>query len=453
MISFEEKVQSEIKRSDHLREVIRKIKGFAGKKVLIISHDDPDGVTSANILGEVLDKVGAKEIYTEFPGTFVLEDSQAVSFNEKYSPDTVIITDKGTFKFYDNFLKYFKEFVIIDHHFTDSFPEKTTFFNPASEGQPFCSASYINNMIAQEIGARSEFTDLMTLIGMKGDFVIEPITNIVSDYVKEFYAEVTKQFPNLFEALDDVTMFDVEQQKKTALLNKFTEAIHADTGGAFQYFYNGLSPKTKDIFPPAFTADALKSLKDKIPCIKSRTNVNSLIDCMTGAEELKLMYKFFKEDWNRVKHFLDTSVYLGSFGDTALYTFTSDHLPLLPMIISLKIFELIKRDSHKKGILISINKTDEGVHFSLRGTGDSVHCGKIGNNLALNIKKSYGSDKNVTGGGHPKAAECKIMTDEVSYVQALSVFAELIKEMTTAAENKEKSVADRLGLEYLKKGV
>lgn len=449
MKGFKEKVSEELTRSQNFKNVVKKIQEAKGSRVLIISHDDPDGLTSANILEEITKAIGAKEVIKEFPSTFVLEEGQAKELANKYSPDIVLMPDKGTFKFYDNYLKYFKDFVVIDHHFTDSFPEEATYFNPTMEGQPYCSASYITNMIAQALEVRNEYTDLLALIGMKGDFVIEPITGVVSEYVKEFYEEVKQEFPNLFVALSDVTMFDVEQQEKTALLSKFTEAIHGVCGGGFQYFYHHLSDKTRDIFPPAFTAAALASLKNNLACFKKGETIDDLIQCMAEAEKVKLLYSFFKQDWNRVMNFLEASVYVASFEDTALYIFTGNNIPLLPMINSIKIYELIKRDGFSRGILISINKTEEGVHFSLRGTSDRVHCGKIGNNLAVKIKELYGDNIRVTGGGHPKAAECKLMTDEVSYLNALDAFIELINEMQSAADKKDKEKAGVLGLEYL----
>jgi len=449
MKSFKEKVESELSRSDNFKKVVEAIKGVKGRKTLIISHDDPDGLTSGLILKESAQKIGASEVSVEFPSTFVLEAGQAEEFAKKYNPDIVFVSDKGTFELYDKYLETFPELVVVDHHFTDSIPKKAVYFNPSLEKQPYCSASYITNMIAEAVGARSEYTDLLALIGMKGDFVVEPATGVVSDYVTEYYAEVQAEFPFLFSTIKDVTMFDVEQQEKTAVLSKFSEIIHATCGGGFQYFYNARSEETKDLFPPAFVASSLENIKTTIDKFKKATDVEQLIDCMGEPRKIRLLYGFFKEDWNKVMNLLDTLVNVVQFGKTNVYMFTGDHIPLLPMIGSIKIFDIIKRDKAENGVIISVNNTDEGVHFSFRQTGMDIHLGKIANNLSIRIKKDYGDSINVSGGGHPKAAECKVMTKEVPFLDALDTFIRQMLDLRAIAKSGDKEKGAAEGLDYM----
>jgi hypothetical protein len=64
----------------------------------------------------------------------------------------------------------------------------------------------------------------------------------------------------------------------------------------------------------------------------------------------------------------------------------------------------------------------------------------------------------ISGGGHPKAAECTIKTDRVTFMNVLSRVTEVLSEMqqldaaaaTGKLDDTRKARADKLGLEYLK---
>jgi hypothetical protein len=63
----------------------------------------------------------------------------------------------------------------------------------------------------------------------------------------------------------------------------------------------------------------------------------------------------------------------------------------------------------------------------------------------------------ISGGGHPKAAECTVKTAEVPFLNVLTRVTEVLGEMQNLDKNKnsldEKQTAraDKLGLAYLKK--
>jgi hypothetical protein len=62
----------------------------------------------------------------------------------------------------------------------------------------------------------------------------------------------------------------------------------------------------------------------------------------------------------------------------------------------------------------------------------------------------------ISGGGHPKAAECTVKTEKVPFMNVLTRVVEVLKEMKEIDGTREhldehqRTRADKLGLEYLK---
>ena len=130
------------------------------------------------------------------------------------------------------------------------------------------------------------------------------------------------------------------------------------------------------------------------------------------------------------------------------------------MIGSIKLFELRQKAGDKLAQIIMVSGvSSDYTHVSVRGSGDRVHSGKIAGELQDSMQVRYAEYKDkISGGGHPKAAECTVKTDKVPFMNVLTRVTEVLSEMqaidaqarTGALNDAQKARADKLGLEYLK---
>src|SRR3989339_1154083 len=95
--------------------VLAYLKKCNGKKVLIYSHDDPDGLTSAGILTSLLSRLGAS-YDLELPATYELDPAQLKNDIKKDAYDAVFLLDKGTMGYYNSYSKIIPNMFVIDHH-------------------------------------------------------------------------------------------------------------------------------------------------------------------------------------------------------------------------------------------------------------------------------------------------------------------------------------------------
>lgn len=185
-------------------EIINKPQGQA----LIFSHDDPDGITSGLICKRMLAKKGWKPVL-KMPEGFALSQEQFDSAL-KENPDTkvVFLLDKGTLEPYSQFGKRLPVY-IIDHHPTPKAPTDCVIFNPSLATYTPCSASILLHGISSLAGTNESLDDFLSFIGLKGDWVIEPVSGVLADFARPFFAEYGKNFKNLFKLISErPTMFD-----------------------------------------------------------------------------------------------------------------------------------------------------------------------------------------------------------------------------------------------------
>ena len=62
----------------------------------------------------------------------------------------------------------------------------------------------------------------------------------------------------------------------------------------------------------------------------------------------------------------------------------------------------------------------------------------------------YNHNEEITGGGHPFAAECRTRNSGVTLAQSLEVFTRLIMDMEGIEKRGENSVGVDMGMEYLR---
>jgi hypothetical protein len=430
-------------------------------KALVVSHDDPDGITSGLIFKRLLQKKGWT-VEARFPVEFRLTDAQFDSLLAEH-PDAkaLFLCDKGTLAPYDAFAKRLPTYVI-DHHPTPEAPKNVTTFNPSLKAYTWCSTSILAHGIATLAGTREPFDDFLCLVGLKGDWAIEPVKGILADFAKPFFVEYGKPFKNLLTICRErPTQFDPEQRSVTCLLSRITEFVHGTGGGGFQYFYHDRDPELKNVDHAGCIAQALEGVAAQAGALNGLTSLDGFVNLLPEPNRhlLQKIFAYFLEDWDRADRLLDSTTRAARFGETSVYLFTGGKVPLLPMIGSIKLFDLKQKAGDPIGQIIMVSSVSpEYTHVSVRGTGDRVHSGKFCGRLQDVLQARFPAVKErISGGGHPKAAECTIRTDQVSYLEVLEQVVKHLREMDdfTRQIGAGKAPADQvkraqeLGLEYL----
>ncbi len=430
---------------------------------LVFSHDDPDGITSGLIFKRVLQKKGWK-VNLKMPEGFLLQPDQLeAAMKETTGAKAIFLLDKGTLVPYNNFADKLPVY-IVDHHPTPAAPEKCTYFNPSLPAYTWCSTSILAHGIAALAGVREDFDDFLCMMGLKGDWAIEPVKGILADFAKPFFVEYGKNFKNLLTLVKErPTMFDAEQRDHTCLLSRVTEYVHATGGGGFSYFYNDREPALKNVNHAECIATALEAIADKMNEVKKIESLDDFVNLLPQPQQgnLKKIFAYFLQDWESANRILDSSARILKLDETSIYLFVGPKVPLLPMIGSIKLFELKQKAGDKLAQIIMVSSvSNDYTHVSVRGSGDRVHSGKFCGELQDSMQKRYADYKDkISGGGHPKAAECTFKTDKVTFCDVLTRVTEVLSEMQLhdrlAAAGKlddaQKARADKLGLEYLKK--
>ncbi len=430
---------------------------------LVFSHDDPDGITSGLIFKRTLEKKGWK-VEARFPEGFLLQPDQLEKgLAETPGANAIFLLDKGTLVPYNKFAEKLPVY-IVDHHPTPVAPDQCTYFNPSLPAYTWCSTSVLAHGIATLSDTRDDFADFLCLMGLKGDWAIEPVKGIIADFVKPFFVEYGKNFKNLLTLVKErPTMFDAEQRDHTCLLSRVTEYVHATGGGGFSYFYNDREPALKNVNHAECIATALEAIADKMNEIKKIGSLDDFVNLLPQPQQgnLKKIFAYFLQDWENANRMLDSSAGILKLEDTSIYLFVGPKVPLLPMIGSIKLFELKQKAGDKLAQIIMVSSvSNDYTHVSVRGSGDRVHSGKFCGELQDSMQSRFADYKDkISGGGHPKAAECTFKTDKVSFLQVLTRVTEVLSEMqlhdhiarTGKLDDAQKARADKLGLEYLKK--
>ncbi len=424
-----------------------------GKKVLIFTHDDPDGLSSGCILKQLVELKGGVPV-VRLPETYELEESR---LDRELSEDEyfmVILADKGTMGYYSSYADKVDEFLVIDHHPPiGGSPDKVRLINPNTEGYNLCSTSFLAHMLMTFLGEGERYDDFLALIGLKGDWAVEPATDFVSGYVSDFYSERVEGSPlcALTEKISSrPTMFEVSQREKTTLINRITEFYFALGGGGFQYFYNDRDDELSGVNQAELSFRVMDESRESF----APGNISTLEDYISASpekEKSEKIYRYFLEDWERALKSFTSSTPLAEMGGAVIYLFIGHRVPLMPMAGSVYLSELSGKSDGKEVVFIMINReSGGGIHFSVRGTSDLIHSGRICAGLSSRLVEAYGYPEEITGGGHIKAGECKTRKSPVTLAQALRVFSGLVIDMESAALDGDRDKAEELGLEYLR---
>lgn len=425
---FQDFAQAKAQELPELKQLADIIVTSKGKKVLLISHDDADGITSGLLLLRALRKCGAA-VTVKLPPRFELLPDELEEYCRAQGYDLVFCLDKGTKARYQKYSAFCKQFIIIDHHPIEGDLGELFYVNPRKRTPTaYLSNSHLVYTTLAYAGLADRGGMLANLFGLVGDFALKTVPWTQADWLDEFVKEAITEFPNLFESKSlRPTMFDVKQRQQTSLLHVMTEIINAVCGTGFQFFYNDRDPSLQELDPPRFIFDQLDQYLDSPRCGTEHTIDDFLAGFPEGARVAKF-FTYYTQDWDAYVGLMKSTIDLGTIGPVHVYFFLGKDLRLIPMIGSVKLHEKADAEGHEHAIIVITNVLPDRVHTSLRGTGHLVHCGEICQELTRRVKILLASDQ-ANGGGHPPAAEFVVTEPNVSVPLVLEVLFAYLNEL------------------------
>ncbi|MCS7184973.1 MAG: DHH family phosphoesterase [bacterium] len=409
-------------------QIVDALKNIKNKNVLIFCHDDPDGICSAIILTKLVKEVGGKPFFLTSQ-YFEYEPEKVINFKKNIYIDVLIVVDKGTIKEYDKYLDIVNEVIVIDHHIPIGIPEKVILFNPSIPNHQISAASGLCYYLKKQVTSVDDLDKFEALIGLKSDWAINPVVKFKGGEIsKEIYDELESEFSFLFEVKKNTpTMFEVETREYTTLMNQIAELYFAVSGGGFQYFYND---RGIDVYQPEFLyTERLNAMNYNLKKIRT---LEEFISLHKNADLIRKIYKFYLEDWaDTYKKFKNSSI-MFDCDDFVVYFFEGNFVKLMPMIGSLWAYEF-KKVNNKEVVMVMLDDRDGSLHFSFRATKAVINLGVIAHQLAeklieYKIKQGFENpQKEISGGGHPIAAECRTRALKFNKLIAVKMLKEIIE--------------------------
>jgi oligoribonuclease NrnB/cAMP/cGMP phosphodiesterase (DHH superfamily) len=424
-MSYKKFLDTQLTTSPQLEKILELLNNLKGKKILTFTHDDPDGVTAGAVFKRLTDKLGIENKVFLPPKFEVTQEELELAIKQTFVPEAIFIIDKGTIENYKNFVSLTKKIVVIDHHpaIGKNF-DNLLVYNPSLKVYTQCCGSFLVHNISTLLNCTTEIEDFLSLVGLRSDWSIDPMNNNIPEFVKPFFEDkIQPKFKNLITPKEGLkpTMFEISDRKKTCVLNQIAELVFALTGGGFQYFYNDYDEKLKNINQPEFCFQIfVKGFE-----VKDYVSLEQFIDTLPQKEVVNLIFKYYAKDWHNTElEFDKNTIFAGKINDVLTFMFFGKQTRLMPMVGSIKLYEFL---NGKEGIIFMINiEQDGGVHISFRGNTDKVHLGTIASTIATNLVNKFGFPQEITGGGHPRAAELKTRKSGVSYIDVMKEFFKLL---------------------------
>ncbi len=373
-------------------------------RVVHFSHHDADGIACALVMGRLLRSRLSAEVTLRLPPRFKLTEMELDELGrEKF--DLLLITDKGTFASYDDFLSRVGDVLVIDHHRRDDRPTRCVVFNPSAERSVPAAASLLCHMLASRFGPTGDHDDFAALIGCRGDFAFDPVEGTCADFARPFVERAARMFPRLFDVrLGQPTMYDVADRRRTALINQLTEAVHAGSLGQYYGQPGG----------PGLVYNLLASLAESGGMPRE---LRSLDEILVGNQGRRLaeVLRQFRSDWALLEGRTRGAVYLGTAGDVGVYLFFAREAPklqaapfaaLLPAVANTRLEPLRMSFGHSQAMAIVFCPKEAGVQISMRGGGELLDCAAMCSRLAGRLRELHPGAEGIEGGGHASAAEC-----------------------------------------------
>jgi len=323
--------------------------------VVIIFHNDGDGICSATLLNKFLIKWRGK------PADMLITqpmppNKNLIDYVKTTIPTKIIFTDLAI----DQDVKFVKKFesiskvLVIDHHEINNkiSSKKVTYYNPRLYNKNvYKSASYIVYKITSKIVDMSDCLWIAS-IGIISDYDIT--------YSKDLLNEANSKYHNY---LGRITQKDV-------LTSKF--GIMSDM---------------------IASAKATKSLSCE-QMVEMFTKSNSPEDILNGkyADKIKKSYQKIQNELERLKIDIKKSAEINK--NVVFYKFDSKYNFRSPL-------SSIISDKYPSKVIIVWNKSKGNIKLSARAKYQKYNIGSI-------LKKISKKMKNVSAGGHPAAAGATI---------------------------------------------
>ncbi len=438
-------------------KLIEKLKKKRKLRVLNFSHHDLDGISSAFILKRIFENHLGAKVVTKMPAFFKLwEEALTDELKKEGEFDILLISDKGTFEYYDEFLKHVEEVLIIDHHQLDGKPKNCTLFNPTVEVSNYASAaSLLCNMLAHKLGYAEEIDDLAALIGCRGDFAFDPVEKTISDFATPFIEEMEKKFPLAFEVRSGrPTMYDIVDRSRTALINQIGEVLQV---GTLAHLYKEKLKIDVDS-GPGLVYDFLVELGESDGDSSKFTSIEDFLAHGPNGKILSTVFDQFKDDWDLLEKRSDNSVFIGELRGIGVYLVFArevdamDSTPfpaILPFVASTKLENMKRKGNHPHAMVVVFCPKERGVHISMRGGGGIINCGKMCFELSKRLQEIYLDGKGIGGGGHAKAAE--LLADKpIPTYSVMHEFLLMAEEMVALSKALDEGTADHDQIEKSK---
>ncbi|MFH1821423.1 MAG: DHH family phosphoesterase [Methanobacteriota archaeon] len=405
-------------------------------RILHFSHHDTDGIASAFIMQRLLRHRFGAEVVVKMPIQFRLSEGDLVeALKGKVDFDLLLLTDKGTFSYYDDFFGKVGNVLIIDHHMLDGRPQKCTVFNPSSERSVPTAASLLCHMIATKFGSTSDHDDFVALMGCRGDFALDPVEKTCAEFARPFIERSMKKFPHFFKVrLGRPTMYDTVDRRRTALVNQIVEVVHA---GSLAHFYE----KDLDIrvsSGPELVYNYLMHLAERDVRPADFRNIDDLLGNVPKGNILASVLKRYRSDWDVLNGRVQSTTFLGELQGVGVYLFFArEVLPMqvapfsaiLPFVASTQLEPLKRAFGHKETMIVLFCPKERGIQISMRGGGEYIDCGAICFQLAERLRRLYPGHDGIEGGGHASAAEC-FADKPVPMYSVMQELISMIKELT-----------------------
>lgn len=159
------------------------------KDILVISHFDTDGITSAAIFGKCLKKLDKNFSFK------IIKSLDEQIINELPKTKVLVFLDLGSGSLED-ISKLKNEVFIIDHHEIQkdfNYPENINIINPhLIENCELISGSCVSYMVSKELTKKDTESANLAIVGMVGDIMERDIGRLVNEILKDAGATIKK---------------------------------------------------------------------------------------------------------------------------------------------------------------------------------------------------------------------------------------------------------------------
>jgi len=177
--------------------MLKKLKEFAEsflkktekRSILVISHFDTDGITSAAIFGKCLKKLDKNFSFK------IVKSLDEQTINELPKTKVLVFLDLGSGSIED-ISKLKNDIFIIDHHEIQkdfNYPENMNIINPhLIENCELVSGSCVSYLVSKELAKKDAESANLAIVGMVGDIMEREIGRLVNEILKDAGATIKK---------------------------------------------------------------------------------------------------------------------------------------------------------------------------------------------------------------------------------------------------------------------